>query len=127
MKLRLHSILLLLGTFLLGMLLGALLHSNLQQSRLHRLFLLRDETTLTEGIRDALGPLAPEKAAAVDALLATAAPRIIGKFRDSKTQVRQEIEILKSDLAPHLTEEQQTRLADRFNWPRKKKLTQSGK
>ena len=124
MKPRLRSTLLLLLTLGLGIVLGALIQSNLHHGRLERLHLLRSEESFVTILEDTIGPLEPAAAATVRGHLEAYATRIVTRVRENRSYVRSEMASLETELAPLLNEAQRERLRERLA-PRRKSQDQA--
>jgi len=121
MKPRMHSSLLLLITLIIGIILGALIQSNLRSGRMKHNSIMHSEEKFVESIEAAIVPTDENQGERIRAVLSDAAPKVIGKFRECRSQVRAEIDAMEVELLPLLDEQQQERLRDRLKPPSRKR------
>lgn len=118
-RFRLKPALALLGTFLLGMLVGALILSALTRHRVERIRAMRTPAGFVERMERVIQPESEAQRAAIRPLLEEAGADVHRITRSSRQELRATLRELRADLAPLLTEEQQARLARRGGFGRR--------
>lgn len=114
MTTRTKSILMLLATFLIGMLVGALLNARMAEDRIERMALLRSRAGFIRFVETAVEPRDDQQRAAIRAILEDAATRMSRHTEQSRTQVRMILDSTRAELETVLTEDQIRRLDDRM-------------
>ena len=101
------SVLTLLGTLLIGLVLGAVLNARFAENRIEQLYRVRSEEGLIMFIEDNIQFRDARQKQAVHEILKETAPNIIAIFESSRSRTTsQVIDTMRASLAPYLDENQ---------------------
>jgi len=107
---KMKSALVLLGTLLVGMALGAVLTGFVVQQRIDRLMALRDEEGFVRTLEEVIEPHDTGQRAEIRRVLRRTAERNADVTADFRREIRASTRQMRADLAPILTKEQMERL-----------------
>lgn len=110
MTTRTQTTLIVIGTLIVGMVLGGLIVGAVARHRLQELAELRTRPGLVNRLERVIQPTSDAQRDTVRAVLTRHAERIVALRRTHRRDLRAAIDSLRADLALHLTPEQQARL-----------------
>ena len=119
MTARTKSILLLLGTLLIGMLLGAFVHTLMVEDRIERITSLRSRAGFVRFMENMIEPTDDAQRAAIRDVLEETAERLDAHHAGSREAVEEIMESFRTSLDSLLTEEQVNALNERMERKRK--------
>jgi hypothetical protein len=113
---RFRSALLLLVTLVIGMILGALIHSSVRDHRMKRgAGFMRSEENFVQSFEKTIGPVDEQQAEEIRVVLTEAAPGVISQWKANQTEIRSQLDVMQEKLSPILDEDQLERLQNRFS------------
>lgn len=115
---RAKSALLLIGTLLIGIVLGVLLHARLSEQRIERLAFLRSQRGFVRFMERAIEPRDEEQRQAIRAVLERAAQRMAEHQTESRREARVILDSTRAELRALLTDEQLRQLEEHLEFRR---------
>lgn len=119
MNARTRSTVILVGTLILGMLLGALLTNLYFERRVGRMKALRTEEGFIRTYEDVIRPDEGPQKEKVREILRRSAPRFQRTFEEHRSEFRRMVDSLHAELNPLLTPDQRGRLEEWLRAPEK--------
>ncbi|MFH1011342.1 MAG: hypothetical protein V1784_08950 [bacterium] len=119
MNLQIKPTLIIIGTLLLGIVLGTLISGTLADQRFRRIRSMMRPHGFAEDLIEAIGPKDEQQRREITAVIENTDLRIQDLMRQSREEIRARIDSMAAELQPLLTDEQRTRLEKLLGdrWP----------